>query len=344
VDTKYDGGVGVQTGSSSKIFTLITALKQGIQYGFHLTVHDGMTVGGFTDCHGRWVAPFTVHNAEPGGGTIPLYYGTTQSINAFYVDLESHVGLCNVVKTAASMGLHRADGTSLLRTIGKYGHPGYEPAADGLASFTLGSVNVSPMSMAAAYASVASRGVYCRPVAITRITDVHGHNLPVQSSNCHRVMRRTVADAANYILRGVLVNGTAGGRNILGREAAAKTGTANGGYYAAFAGYTPSLVGYVSVFNPLNPTTTGAMLGYRANYREFPGGYVNMPGQMFGDNAPGATWEFSFSHAFLGRVVNFVPPTSYWFGLGPGTAPPAPPPKKKSGGGGGNNGGGGHHH
>jgi membrane peptidoglycan carboxypeptidase len=343
VDTKYDGGVGVQTGSSSKIFTLITALKQGIQYGFHLTVHDGMTVGGFTDCKGRWIQPFTVHNAEPGGGTIPLYYGTTQSINAFYVDLESHVGLCNVVKTAVSMGLHRADGTSLLRTIGKYGKPGYEPAADGLASFTLGSVNVSPMSMAAAYATVASRGVYCRPIAIMRITDAHGHNLPIESANCHRVMRRTVADAANYILRGVLVNGTAGGRNILGREAAAQTGTANGGYYAAFAGYTPTLVGYVSVFNPLNPTTTGAMLGYRANYREFPGGYLNMPGQMFGDNAPGATWEFSFSHAFLGHVVNFVPPTSYWFGLGPGTAPPAPPPKKKKTGGGGN-GGGGHHH
>jgi membrane peptidoglycan carboxypeptidase len=351
VDTKYDGGIGVQTGSSSKIFTLITALKQGIQYGFHLTVHDGMTVGGFTNCQGQSLLPFQVHNAEPGGGTIPLYYGTVQSINAFYVDLESHVGLCNVVKTAVSMGLHRADGTSLLRTIGKYGSPGYEPAADDLASFTLGSVNVSPMSMADAYATVAARGVYCRPIAISRITDLRGHNLPVEKASCHRVMRKTVADAANYILRGVLVNGTAGGRNILGREAAAKTGTANGGYYAAFAGFTPTLVGYVSVFNPVNPTGAGAMLGYRANYREYPGGYLNAPGQMFGDNAPGATWEYSFVHALLGPPTVFVAPTSYWFGLGPGTAPPAPPKKKKkkSGGGGGNGGnggggnGGGHH-
>jgi len=247
-----------------------------------------------------------------------------------------------VVKTAVSMGLHRADGTSLLKTIGKYGQSNYEPAADELASFTLGSVNVSPMSMADAYATVAARGVYCRPIAITRIADVHGHNLPVESANCHRVMRKTVADAANFILRGVLVNGTAGGRNILGREAAAKTGTANGGYYAAFAGYTPTLVGYVSVFNPINPTAAGAMIGYRANYREFPGGYLNTPGQMFGDNAPGATWEYSFVHAYLGRAIDFVAPTSYWFGLGQGTAPIAPPkppkpPKKKGG-------GGGHHH
>src|SRR5262249_48852338 len=152
-----------------------------------------------------------------------------------------------------SMGLHRADGSSLLRT--KRG----EPAADGLASFTLGSVNVSPMSMAAAYATVAARGVYCRPIAISRITDIHGQSLPVQSPGCHRVMSKGVADAANYVLRGVLASGTAAGRgSTLGREAAAKTGTANGGFYAAFAGYTPTLVGYVSVFNPLNPTGTGA--------------------------------------------------------------------------------------
>ena len=338
VDTKYDGGAGVQTGSSSKLFTLITALKQGLQFGFNLKVHDNMTVGGFSDCHGNFVNPFTVSNADGNeGGKIPLYFGTTASINAFYVALESKVGLCNVVKTAVSMGLHRADGSSLLKS-----KPG-QPAADGLASFTLGSVNVSPMSMAAAYATVADRGVYCRPIAIMSITDAHGNNLPVQSAGCHRVMTKGVADAANYVLRGVLVSGTAAGRNILGREAAAKTGTANGGYYAAFAGYTPTLVGYVSVFNPLNPTGSGAMLGYRANYREFPGGYLNLPGQMFGDNAPGATWEYSFSHANLGRSLDFVAPSSYYFGMGSGSAPIAPPKKKKKkpGGGGGNGGGGG---
>ena len=117
VDSKYDGGAGVQTGSSSKLFTLVTALKQGIQFGFNLKVHNNMTVGGFSDCHGRFVQPFTVRNADGNeGGGIPLYFGTTASINAFYVDLESKVGLCNVVKTAVSMGMHRADGSSLLKT------------------------------------------------------------------------------------------------------------------------------------------------------------------------------------------------------------------------------------
>ena len=343
VDSKYDGGAGVQTGSSSKLFTLVTALKQGIQFGYHLNVHNNMTVSGFRDCHGRYINPFTVRNADGNeGGGIPLYFGTTASINAFYVDLESKVGLCNVVRTAMSMGLHRADGTSLVKQVGTYGHPGYEPAADSLASFTLGSVNVSPMSMAAAYATVAARGIYCRPIAITRITDVRGNNLPVQSAGCPRVLSKGVADAADYVLRGVLVSGTAGGRNILGREAAAKTGTANSGFYAAFAGFTPTLVGYVSVFNPYNPTGSGAMVGYRATFRQFPGGFPGNSGQMFGDDAPGATWEYSFSRAALGPRLTFAAPPAYYFGLGSGSAPISPPKKKKPKPGGGGGGGGGH--
>ena len=341
VDSKYDGGAGVQTGSSSKLFTLVAALKQGYQFGYHLTVHNNMSVGGFTNCKHQYVPPFTVQNADGNeGGSIPLYFGTTQSINAFYIDLEQHVGLCNVVKTAVSMGLHRADGTSLLRPDGKHGSASYQESADNLASFTLGSVNVSPMSMAAAYATVAARGIYCRPLVIRKITDLHGNNLPVQAASCHRVMKAGVADAANYVLSGVLVNGTAGGRGI-SRPAAAKTGTANGGYYAAFAGYTPSLVGYVSVFNPNNPTGYGAMLGYRSTYRECPGGYPSTPGQMYGDNAPGATWECSFLHAYLGKAEGFRYPPSYYFALGGGTAPIAPPKPKKPTGGGGNGGGGG---
>ena len=40
----------------------------------------------------------------------------------------------------------------------------------------------------------------------------------------------------------------------------------NGTPYAAFAGYTPNLVGYVSVFNPISPTGD-TMTGLTACYR-----------------------------------------------------------------------------
>jgi membrane peptidoglycan carboxypeptidase len=251
-------------------------------------------------------------NAEgdtPAGGEIyGLYSATVGSINVYFAHLEQQVGLCNVVKTAIDMGMTRADGTSLLSADGT------EPADD-IPSFTLGSVYVSPMSMAAAYASVAARGWYCAPKVLVKIVDTStGANIPLQPDPCHRDMSKAVADAANYILQGVLETGTAAGRGI-GRPAAAKTGTANSGYYAAFAGWTPTLTGYVSVFNPVDPTTGGQMLGSNSCYRDVGEDSPSCPGQMYGDNAPGATWEETFLHAALGPALGFVPvpPGSvYW--------------------------------
>jgi membrane peptidoglycan carboxypeptidase len=197
--------------------------------------------------------------------------------------------------------------------------------------------------MAAAYATVASRGIYCRPVAIAKIVTASGSRLPVALPHCHRVLSAAVADAANYIFQGVITSGTAAGLGI-GVPAGAKTGTANGGYYAAFAGWTPRLAGYVSVFNPLNPTTSGAMIGIRACYRALGG--LDCPGQMFGANAPGSTWQITFLHAALGSPpAQFVPvpPNSPFYAEGNGQASPKPPPPPHHGGGGGG-GGGGHKH
>jgi membrane peptidoglycan carboxypeptidase len=298
------------------------------------------SIGPYFNCEGQPTGVFNVHNAEGAGkGTFTLYNGTTQSINVFYAHLEQKVGLCNVVKTAMSLGMTFANGGSLLKPDKALG----QESADNDPSFTLGSVPVSPLSMADAYATVAARGIYCTPTAISQILTPSGASLPVMPSNCHRVLAAAVADAANYILQGVLVSpGTAAGRGI-NVPAAAKTGTANGGFYAAFAGFTPHLAGYVSVFNPLDPTTGGAMINGNSCYRENPvfGGGLSCPGQMFGDNAPGATWQMSFLHANLGSPAPFVgvPQDSPFFSEGTGINSPAPP---KTGGGG--NGGGGHGH
>ena len=75
--------------------------------------------------------------------------------------------------------------------------------------------------------------------------------------------------------------------------------------YAAFAGYTPNLVGYVSVFNPISPTGD-TMTGLSACYR-LESGSQECPAEMFGANAPGSTWHMTFDHADLGPVTYFVP-------------------------------------
>src|SRR5258708_20566328 len=90
---------------------------------------------------------------------------TVASINIYFAHLEQQVGLCNVVKTAAKMGMTRGDGVSLLQPDGKPGQQNYQPSADNIVSFTLGAVNVSPMNMAAAHAPVAAPGSPCRPPA-----------------------------------------------------------------------------------------------------------------------------------------------------------------------------------
>jgi membrane peptidoglycan carboxypeptidase len=368
VNTAYGGGAGVQTGSSSKLFTLVTALEQGYKFGYSDTVPYSETVTGFTDCSGN-PAGYTngesgawqVDNASPGDhGTYSLYTGTTASINTFYARLERKVGLCNVVHTAQNLGMTWADGTSLMdRDNG-------QPPADDTPSFTLGSVYVSPLSMSAAYAAMAARGMYCAPIAIDKIvTDTDG-SLAAPSAGCHRAVSSSVADAVNYILQGVLINGTAAGLGLDGREAAGKTGTSNvisgnGTPYAAFAGYIPSLTGYVSVFYPQAPESPDHVMGgSNACYRLESGG-LDCPGEMFGANAPGSVWHMTFDHAGLGPVTNFVgiPADSPFNGQGNGQTVvqqktgggkggkgggnPSPPPGTGGGGpgkGGGNGGGG----
>ena len=89
VNSQYGGQAGVQTGSSSKLFTLITALEQGVPFGFQLTVQGQEDVPGFTNCAGQpvgvdpqtgQVGVFPVVNAEGPrhDGTYSLYTGTTR--------------------------------------------------------------------------------------------------------------------------------------------------------------------------------------------------------------------------------------------------------------------------
>ena len=357
VNTQYGGVSGVQTGSSSKLFTLITALEKGVPFGFQLTVPGTQVVGGFTNCAGAptgydaatgQFGVFPVTNSEGAGATTAysLYTGTTQSINVFYANLEQKVGLCNTVKTAVAMGVTRVDGTSLLEkdVIKSGGKTVTLDPADDIPSFTLGSVDVSPMSMAAAYAVPAANGMYCAPIVLTKVVNDDGKSLPVPSASCHRAIPVRVAQAVNYILQGVLVSGTAAGGELANYPAAGKTGTSNiesgnGTPYAAFAGYTTKLVGYVSVFNPKSPTQD-PMVDQSACYRQEDGSQ-HCYGEMFGANAPLSVWHTTFDHANLSGSTAFdpVPQGSSLWNAGDGQTVKQPKKAKKGGKGGTNNGG-----
>jgi membrane peptidoglycan carboxypeptidase len=340
VGPEYNGGEGAQIGSTGKVFTMVAALEQGIPFGYSEHVNGTAQISGYTNCQGQPVGQplpngqlgwsLTNDQSELGTGTYTLYTGTTASINTFFAPLEQKVGLCNVVKTAAAMGLTWPNGASLLtRYAGNHGD-----SADDDPPFTLGSDNVTPLSVAAADATLPARGIACRPVAITKIVTTTGSLLPVESAGCHRVMSTAVADAANYILAGDLTVGTATSDQIP-RPAASKTGTADNYASAFFVGYTPDLLGAVWVGSPngLIP-----MAGTSACYR------LGCVGLMYGSEAPGNTWQTSFLHAKLDpSAPGFVPvdPASPLWSLGNGLVAPHPKPTASPTPGGGHGGGGG---
>ncbi len=332
VGPQYDGSAGVQIGSSGKVYTLVTALSQGVPFGYAKNVGFSADITGYTNCKGQPVGQtlpngkigWSLHNDESErGGHYTLYTGTAASINVYYAYLEQKIGLCNVVKTAAKMGLTWPDGRSLLKPDPAEGH---RFSADNDPSFTLGADNVAPIDVAAADATLPARGIYCHPIAIAKITTASGQRLPVESAGCHRVIPQVIADAANYILQADLSPLGTAPSDALPRPAASKTGTADSYTSAFFVGFTPDLLGVVWAGNPADP--------YGHPMAGIPGGCYRLGcvAGMYGSQAPGQTWHMTFMHAQLAEPpLSFVPvpPSSPLFSLGNGIVSTQPPPKKK---------------
>ncbi|GII76878.1 carboxypeptidase [Sphaerisporangium rufum] len=283
-DMAHGGGQGFQAGSTFKVFTLATALAKGWRFdqGFD-TPGSFVPSSGYRDCSGHRVdAPDTViHNAggEGRGGPYSIATGTWQSVNIFYMMLERDVGLCDVVRTARSAGIARADGRPLRE----------------VPTFTLGANEMDPVTVAAAFATFGARGRYCRPQAIMEIAERDGRRTPIRPS-CTGAIEPAVADAVSHILTGVFTRGTMRGQGI-GRDAAGKTGTNNGYTSAWFAGYTPDLSAAVSlgdIRGAYKYPLTGVEIGGRSY------------GGVQGATLPGPIWVASME-----RALRDVPPTPF---------------------------------
>ncbi|MFC4059912.1 transglycosylase domain-containing protein [Planomonospora corallina] len=306
-DAVHGGGMGFQAGSTFKVFTLATALRQGWRFnrGFR-TPGLFVPARGFTDCRGRAVNDprARIFNADGRrrGGPFSISTGTWRSVNIFFMMLEQRVGLCPVVRTARALGITRADGSPLRE----------------VPTFTLGINEMDPLTVAAAYAAFAARGRYCRPMAITAVVGRDGERTAIPPS-CHQAIDRGVADAVNRVLSGVFGSGTMRGQGI-GRPAAGKTGTNNGYTSAWFAGYTPHLAAAVSVGD------------IRGSYRH-PLRNVVIGGRYYGSvqgaSLPGPIWTASVSAALRGvPAASFHPPDMKRFG---GGFTPRPAKVKKDG-------------
>jgi membrane peptidoglycan carboxypeptidase len=301
-DADHGASLGMQAGSTFKIFTLAAALDKGIPFGAKMWAPNGFVPTGYTDCAGHDVGDHStvLGNAGDGEGgrTFTLMTGTWNSVNTFFLGLERRVGLCDTVKMAERLGMRQADGNRLEQRP----------------SFTLGFNEVSPVRLAAAYAAFAARGKYCGPTAITGITDSRGHWLAVADAKCHQAVDTGVADAVNHVLRGVLTKGTAKGQGI-GRPAAGKTGTVDNFSAAWFAGYTPDLAGAVWVGDPRG--------GYAHPLRDVCLG-GSCYGEVFGADIPAPIWHDTMVRALRGTPRHgFAAPPGDFYSDGSGEEAPS---------------------
>ena len=232
VGEDFAGAEGFQGGSTFKLFVAAAALDQGFGVNTTMKAPRSKNFQGetFQSCSGsfpikkRWVV-------DGEGGTYNLYSGTGHSVNNYYVGLEQKVGICQTVKMAKRVGLQLADGKDVVEEY------------NSIASFTLGSANITPLSMVTAYGTFANRGIRCNPIILKSITSKEGTPFDVPDAGCKRVIDEGLADAINKVFQTPFNGGTLGGVNNTGRALAGKTGTVPENRAEWTVAYTPNLVG-----------------------------------------------------------------------------------------------------
>lgn len=233
VPKKYGDSNGFQAGSTFKMFTAAAAIDDGISTGTSFNSPQTMTIptGTYFDCDGNGTGSWDVKNST-GAGSFDMVRGLRQSVNTYFAQLEEKVGLCETVKMAKRMGIPVAEPDASEGDPGSY-----------IPSFTLGPIDVSPLDMAAAYATPASGGEYCKPAPVAEIIDRNGKTIKKYKTDCTRVMDKETAAKVNAILVGLQQPGGFGYNNGTGLSipSAAKTGTTNDSKAVWYVGYTPEI-------------------------------------------------------------------------------------------------------
>ena len=288
VDAPLGGGQNrFPMGSTFKLFVLAAALKERLPLATTIFAPAHIVVHGFTNCAGAPLSLYDLHNAgDSEAGKFNLVTGTWFSVNTFYAQLEQRVGLCKTVRMAQALGVKQGNGA---------------PVVDYIPSFVLGETGAgfSALDTANAYATMAAHGLYCAPMAITRVSDRSNHTMWSPAPDCDQAVEPGLADTVTTILHGVLTEhgATAVGVGEPGRPAAAKTGTADDNAASDFAGYVPQLAGAVWVGNPLRPHSSLNHLSI--------GGRTYSP--VFGATIAGPIWRDTFEAALKGVPVIPLP-------------------------------------
>ncbi len=257
-----------QPGSTFKAFVLTAAVAQGINPAssyyvsapFEYQPNPSVPAWNVTTYDHTYV------------GWISVEQATLRSDNTVYAQLTLDVGPANVAAMAHKLGVQ-------------------SPLAP-VPSIGLGTLGVSPLEMASAYATLSAGGIYSRPMAITKVVLPNGKTdgdagwgKPARK----RVIPEGVAYVVTKILEENVLYGT-GTAAYFGRPAAGKTGTTDNHADAWFVGYTPTLDAAVWV-------------GY-------PQGEVPMT-DVHGIAVAGGTFPAQIWHKFMQPALGSLPPQDW---------------------------------
>ncbi|MDB9413138.1 transglycosylase domain-containing protein [Microcystis aeruginosa] len=223
-----------QPGSAFKPFVYYTAFASG-RFTPETVVNDAPVrfreAGGF----------YSPKNYGGGfSGPVSLRSALMQSLNIPAVILGRRVGLNKVIEVCRLLG--------------------FESPLIAVTSLPLGSVDVTPLEMAGAYATFASNGWHSEPTFIMRVTDSRGNVMLDNTPKPKLVLDPWATASLNSVLQGVIQGGTATSAQI-GRPAAGKTGTTDNEKNVWFVGYVPQLATAVWIGDDRNRTLGKGITG-----------------------------------------------------------------------------------
>lgn len=287
-DQAYGGSTGFPVGSTYKLFTLLNWLQSGHSLGDIVNGSNNQTFqqqNFKNSCGDVAYGPYKAGNdAGESGGRATVQTQLEESVNNAFVAMAQQLDQCTTLKIAQALGVHQAKTGAELGML----------VSDVLGS---GGNSIAPLTMAAAYAGVVNKGMYCSPVAIDSITDANGAPVAVPQTACTQAVDPLVAAAATYAMQGVIQNGTATPANPGdGTPHFGKTGTAENEEHVWLVGGTTKLVtaswtgnvsGHVSVRKSvINGPGSGPVYSGRTRLLMWKQFYADLADSYGGDSFP----------------------------------------------------------
>jgi penicillin-binding protein 1A len=225
-----------QPGSTFKTIALATAVSRGMDPFRTSYLSAPFHYQPDSTCNPRdpncaWDVSTYEHSYH---GVESVLSATVQSDNTVYARLSLDVGPENIVEMARKLGV---------RTSPLNAYP----------SIALGSVEVTPLELASAYATLAAGGIYSKPTAITKVVLPNGKvddSAHWGDPQQERVIPDWVAWTVTQVLQQNMLYGTGRGAHVYNHTDAGKTGTTDDYTDAWFVGYTPRLMAAVWIGYP----------------------------------------------------------------------------------------------